>query len=327
MKRLAVLGSCAPVFMLRYWMTFLPHWIDEVDEVVLNLQQIPIDHKAYLVKAAKEYKKLTVIAEPKNPWPQSISDGITASKADTVLILHDDTFIFKKGVVDEFFTLAEKGNVVTPMHGIYSPTDYVNDVLKEMYPEYLKNLKDYSFLLYFLFMPRKFFMATSGYLGGSGWKKDEWVELLGRKIEQDVAGDTGFKLALELFLNQAPFKPIPRQTTAEIQFAQDPLKELKEVHYDGWVHLQNMANTLPAWFDGSHGWRNIENKKDPIMKAFISLRLGLIQEFLDVDDYEEIENDAISAELEIADIKKAFNLDPDVINEYQKEIRRILCVA
>ena len=48
---------------------------------------------------------------------------------------------------------------------------------------------------------------------------------------------------------------------------------------------------------------------------------------VDVDDYEEIENDAIAAELEIADIRKAFDLDHEVIDQYQKEIRRILCVA
>ena len=327
MKRIAFLGSCALPFHLRYWMEFLPNWIDEIDEVILDLQQIPKEHKKYLVNKAKAYKKLTVIETPKNPWPQSITDNITNSSADTILILHDDTFILKKGVIDNYFTIAEKGKVVTPMHGIYSPTDYVNRILNEMYPKYLKGLKDYSFLLYFLFMPRSFFMATSGYLGGSGWKVGEWVYQLGRRLEENVAGDTGFKLCLELFMNQVPFHPIERQTTAEIQFKDDPLKELQAVKYDGWVHFQNMANTLPAWFDGSHGWRNTQNKTDPIMRAFMYMRLAYMQEFLDVDDYEEIEDDAIAVQLEMIDIQKAFDLDEKVIDQYQKEIRRILCVA
>ena len=328
MKRMAVMGSCSIPFHLRYWRELLPNWLDEVDEIVISLQQMPKKHREYVNKMLSQVKKVRVIPYPKNPWPQCMSDDIHDSKAEIVLILHDDTFILKRGVIDRFFTLAEEGKVVTPTHGIYSPADYVNRTLREMYGNYLTQFNEYSFLLYFLFMPKSIFMKTSGYLGGKGWKKGEFVDLLGRTIEENVSGDTGFQLGLDLFAHHVPFHIIPRQTTAHLQFEKDPLKAFKEISFpDGWVHFQNMANTIPQWFDGTHGINLVQNKEDAVMKVFVSIRLACMQEFLRVDEYKELEEYKRSVEKEMELIKNLFTLEQESINEYQKEIRRILCVV
>ena len=321
MKRVAFVGTCAIPPMLKLWERSIRTWADEVDEIVVDIENMPDSHKLYVYDMLKQNKKIKVDYAP-CPWPMCIEQRIKESDADLLFILHDDTFVLKKDVVAKMFNSAEK-KIVTPLHIIYSPMDYVNKRLEELHGIYMDQFnKEYSFLLYFLFMPRKFYDMTSGVLHGVGWEKGEFNPYLMENLKINVAGDTGFQLGLEFFQHKLPFNIIPRQTTAQAQFEEDPLQALKNTSFsEGWVHLQNVANTVGQWFDGSDNILN--NKLDNIFKAFLILRLSLIEDALELDDYRFISDWVDYVKKTIKKVKMHYGIKGEEIDSYKKELRRI----
>lgn len=288
MKRAVILGTGAFPLIIRLWLENLKKWQDEVDVIY-----IAVDHwnvpstRDYILNLIKQFPKVKIL-ENLRGWPDSYADAIKQSKEDSFLIMHDDTLVYKKGVVDKYFKIAEEGKVVTPLHGIYEPRVIVDEALQKKY-DWTNDTAPYSFLLYFLFISRLNLEKTSINFNGVGWKVGDDIPLLGIKnAPVSIAGDTGFLLGLELFDKNVPFYTIPRSETASLVAKKDLvyflIREMKDKHgifSNGWLHLQNTGNTIPLWFkedlDARRWYQDIEK-----------VRLAWMYTMLQVEDYKEI---------------------------------------
>lgn len=248
-KRAVLLGTGAFPIILRLWFENLRKWQEEVDVIYVAIDHYGVPStRDYIIKLAKQYPKVKLL-EGVSGWPNSYADAFKQSKEDVFLIMHDDTYIYSSGIIDDYFLLVESGKVVVPLHEIYSPSDVVNDALNKKYDNMFKI---YSFLLYFLFISKENLNKTSVNFNGVGYPAGKYEPLLGTAPEVAVAGDTGFILALELFDKKVPFQIIPRSETAYLQGEEKPvnkliqqMKDKEGIFSNGWLHLQNTGNTIP----------------------------------------------------------------------------------
>src|SRR3990167_1879978 len=290
--RAAIVGTGGFPLVLRLFLETFKVWQDEVDVlyvVVDNWYDESVKNYTYnLVKQFPKVKLIDIKLEhPGVGWPNSYNVALDAGEEQTLLILHDDTFIYKKGVVDKYFKLAEEGKVVTPMHGIYEPKDLVD---KAILKKYGWTNPPFSFLLYFLFISRENLEKTSQDFNGVGWNIGDDIPLLDIKNSPTtIGGDTGFLLGLELFEKDVPIYPIPRSETAGLNYEEGDIipiltqwMENKEnIFEEGWVHLQNTGNTLPAWFKEDLDARKWQVKLEEV-------RLAWMYEMMRTDSFDEI---------------------------------------
>lgn len=287
MSRAAIVGTGGFPLIIRLFLETFKKWQDEVDVLYIAIDHYSDPSTAnYIRNLVKQFPKAKLL-ENTSGWPGSYKDAFEASKEDNFLIMHDDTFVHKKGIVDDYFKQAEDGYVVTPMHGIYEPRELVDEAINKKYGW---NHPPFSFLLYFLFISRKNLEKTSINFNGIGWQKGDDIPLLGIKdAPQSIAGDTGWIVALELFEKQVPFHPIARSETAGLANANEDLipllirwmKNKENIFGEGWLHLQNTGNTIPLWFnsdlDAREWHKNIEE-----------VRLAWMYEMMRTESFEEI---------------------------------------
>lgn len=284
--RSVLLGTNAFPPIIRLYMEMFKVWQDEVDELIIAVDTwSEPSTRDWVINLIKKFPKARLMEGTKG-WPNSYTDAYKQSKADTFLIMHDDTLVHKKSVVTKHFEMAESGAVAVPFHGTYEPKELVDKAISKKYGGL--NLSSYSFLLYFLFISREDLEKTSIDFNGIGWQKGDNIPLLGIKdAPQSIAGDTGWIIALELFEKFVPFYSIPRSETAGlggkniISELIEMMKDKKGIFGNGWLHLQNTGNTIPLWFKediDARKW-NLEHEE---------VRLAWLYEMMQTDTYEEI---------------------------------------
>ena len=104
MKRAVLLGTGAFPPILRLWLEMFKKWQDEVDVAYIAVDHwISLEVKDYIFKLVKQFNKVKLIdikvKDPTIRWPNSYNIAFKESKEDSFLIMHDDTFVYKKGLV------------------------------------------------------------------------------------------------------------------------------------------------------------------------------------------------------------------------------------
>lgn len=349
MSRVAIVGTNAHPFLMGYWLKQFKNWEKEVDRVYI-ITDSPIEPYtwSFTKEILTQHPKIRVI-ETDIDWPNSLSEAVRLSEESHLLILHDDTFIYKTGVIDKYFKMCETGKVITPPHGIYAPIDLVEKRLKEKYPFMpfrVKGMPDnadntgYSFLLYFLFISRIDLMKAGNDFDGKpgGYKANEYCKVLDFIPDRDFSGDTGFLLMLNLLKNGSEIELITRATTASLPYEQNPLLILQEweqkkinVFKEGWVHIQAMGTGFNEWY-----WKFEEKNKIPVHKIDRQesnrndinirkgwmLRLAWMLEFMEAQDYTGIQDykDYILSELNY--IMYFFDINKLLLNDYRLALRK-----
>lgn len=279
--RAIFLGSSAFPPIIRLWLETAKIWQDEVDKIYIAVDypnKIDDDTR----KLCKEFPKI-VLLENTTKWPGSYNDAYKASREDTFLIMHDDTLVYRKGVLDKYFKLAEEGKVAVPTHQIYEPASVINEYLIKRYGFKIEDAP-FSFLLYFLFISRENLEKTTMDFNGKGWNIGDDISLLGvTNSPTTVGGDTGFLLSLELFENKVPFYNIKRSDTAILSYAEDSLEALKkwrdnneEIFKEGWLHIYNTGNSIPTWYTADLDDREWDGKLEEMRLVWLYLMLKLL---------------------------------------------------
>jgi len=259
------MGTNAHPFLMAYWLyLFNKYWQDEVDKVYICLSQ-PVYPRAWLyTKQLLSTNPKIVIIETNAPWPNSVEVGIGRSSEASLLINHDDLFVFKHGVVDDMFSIVEnEGKVVTPIHGNYTPTFLVRELMQHKWGDRLpfvapNGTTEYSFYCNFLFAPSNL-VKKSGYFLGEykvaiGDKSDilDW-----QFLSTELHADTNFLFGLQLLEAGAQFRVIPDYDfKAYMPLNADVVSTLKEQHETNtgafadlpWLHFQTFSYHIGGLF-------------------------------------------------------------------------------
>lgn len=346
-----IVGSNAYPFLIRYWFElFKKYWQDEVDIVYFAISNP--EHQSsweYTKKLLKSHPKIQVI-ETKMQWPYSINFVTEMVNTDTILCMHDDTLIYKSGVVDDYFKISEKRDIiVTPLTPIFRPPDLIQELMSKKFPNQVPFTSEtgeigWSAYCNFFFMPKHYYDNTSKDFGEWHVKPGEYCKVLDwTPTSTGFDADTNFKLELELLEAGANFYGIKKNEITNINTFEDPVKELKRMRKNkegvfddnvGWLHLQTMAYHIYGLYYDVGEKEELERirggKIEPKLyndyasfhiqsyRNTLAIRLAWIKEFMQCGDYSEMSHYYGHARKRIEEIIEFVPIKYKMVDELQK---------
>lgn len=352
-SRAVLLGTNAFPFLIRYWYElFTRVWEPEVDKVYIAVSRA--EHQSvwpYFKSMLNAHPKIEVFDTQTN-WPASINQIAREIKEDLIWVPHDDTFVFRKGLLDGLFNIVEQtGKVVTPITPIFTPKDLVEELMMKKYPDQVPfgaetGEKGFSFYANMLFLPRELLWKTSIDFGEFHVPVGQYEPLLDwTPMNHTIDADTNFKFCLELLNAGAHFFTIDRTEIADLLHMEKPLTHLKKIHAPtiktrGWLHLQTMAyhiyglyydlgereaiekirgGELPPKIHEQEGSRKLES-----YRRAMTLRIAWIKEFMRTGDYSGIQKYYDYAKAQIDYIQYYLTLDRQVVDKFSQGFHNLI---
>lgn len=202
-SRAAILPYPCDPFLLHYWLSlFEKYWQDEVDKLYIYANStIEPEVVHYIRDLCLRNPKINLQYNPQQiEHGEVINRTLDIVTEENVLLIEDDGFIFKKGVVDRCFSLIE--------HEGY---DIVGSKRGSCGMEILKRAKELWGLDYdgegdqgcnfwpnFFFTKKQILLDTDRNYGARMWKAGEYIEPLNYTVTTDQAGDTFVNTSLQL---------------------------------------------------------------------------------------------------------------------------------
>lgn len=316
-------------------------WGEEVDAIYLAVSN-PEHLSAY--SGIKEYlmrNPRVHVIETARKWPESVNMVAKIVKEDTIMFAHDDTLIFKKGVVDAYFRRVEEtGVVVTTSQPIYAPIHLVDELIKQKYPDaqYLDHC--FSFYCNFFFVPRELFAKTRGDFGAWEVKVGEYSPDLNYMPRlHPMNADTNFLIALDLIAAGAKFEIVDKHDALSIIHYPDPIEKLMELGDAGWLHVQSLSYHVHGYYfdvgererleemTGGKVARKIHNQpipEDPVGRRAWEFKIAWIYYFLWECPFDYIKEYRDHSKTELEYMIGYFGLDPRNIKRLASAIKQII---
>lgn len=203
-SRAAILPYPGDPFLLNYWLTLFDRfWSDEVDKLYIYANS-PIftdpKVKAYVEKRTNHPKIHLIVYPEQVEHGEVINRTLDAVQEDLVMLVEDDGFIFKKGVVDWAFSKIEIGeaDIVASKRG--SCGLEISKRAQELWGLAYEGEGDQgcNFWPNFFFTKKEILTFTDRNFGARMWKAGERIEALNYVCETDQAGDTLVNTSLQL---------------------------------------------------------------------------------------------------------------------------------
>lgn len=251
-SRAVLLPHPADPFMLKYWLKFYNEvWGGEIDKLYILINSpMEFDVVKYMIDlVARDDKIRCDYITRQIEHGAAIDEMLTYCHEDYVMLVEDDGYIFKPGVINYYFNLLETNeyDVIGSPRGSCSMEIW--DRSKELW-----NL-DYSgygdvgpnFWPNYFFTRRGILEKTDRNFGARSWKKGERIEPLDYVVQEEVcASDTFVNTSLQLRAENYKIKTIPQYHASP-----DDLEHFKKKRFlfDGkapWTHIGSLSS-------GTHG--------------------------------------------------------------------------
>lgn len=203
-SRAAILPYPGDPFLLNYWLSlFHKYWYNEIDRLYIFANSPLLKDPeivAFLKEICDDPKIMLIIHEQQIEHGDVINRTLEMVQEDLVMLVEDDGFIFKSGVVDWCFSRIE--------HEGY---DIVGSKRGSCGMEILKRAKEVWDLDYegegdqgcnfwpnFFFTKKQILLDTDRNFGARMWRAGERIEELDFTVTEDQAGDTFVNTSLQL---------------------------------------------------------------------------------------------------------------------------------
>ena len=355
-SRAVVMGTNAHPFLMAYWLyLFNKFWVDEVDKVYICIST-PIYPMAWgYTKTMLESNPKIQVIETNGGWPKSVEIGIEKVTEESMLICHDDLFVFKKGVMEEMFSIVEnEGKIVTPVHGNYTPTFLIRELMQKKWGDILPftapdGSTEYSFFCNFTFGPTELIKRSGYNLDGYQVKIGDTCELLNWQfLTTELHADTNFYFGLQLLEAGASFRIIPEYDFKAMIPLPYPVleamnkqkKEKTGVYADlPWLHFQTFSYHISGlMFD--LGYREmlettsggkvlpLIHAQAPVMEIVghndILLKIATLQVMESVRDLSGMQRWVDHANEQLEYVRKYVGITKKELNKVKKHLLRIL---
>lgn len=204
MSRAVILPYPGDPFLLNYWLhLFDTIWGSEVDKLYIYLNS-PIE------KAVVDYIRDLCLKNPKNNFqyvPNQTDHGPAIDRTldivteDLIMLVEDDGFIFKPGMVDFCFKKIESGDydIVGSKRGSCNMEILTAAQAKWGLMYEGEGDQGPNFWPNFFFISKELLLKTDRNFSGKAWYKGEVVEGLGHTVIQEIIhGDTFVNTSLQL---------------------------------------------------------------------------------------------------------------------------------
>jgi len=202
MTRAAILPFPADPFLINFWIKgFKNIWHDEVDRLYIYCNS-PIEKSVidFIQEVTKDEKVAFLYNPQQVPHGAAINDALNFVMEDLVMLIEDDAFILRHGVISECFRMLESGryNLVASPRGSCS-----FEILKrgaELWGDTDTGAGDNgcNFWPNFLFAPKQTLIETDRNFDSKCWKAGTYIEPLQTSFDVDVVGDTLVNTSLQL---------------------------------------------------------------------------------------------------------------------------------
>jgi hypothetical protein len=203
MSRAALLPTPGDPFLLKYWLeNYAKYWKGEVDKLYVHLNT-PIEREVveYEQELLDRYGVNFIYKDHQIEHGDAINELLDMCSEELVMLIEDDAFIFRRGVIDECFYLLEKGecDVLGSKRGSCSM-----EILEAAKNKWGLNYDGYgdqgcNFWPCFFFIKRELLEKTDRKFGSRAWKMGETIEPLGHVVNGEiVCGDTFVNTSLQL---------------------------------------------------------------------------------------------------------------------------------
>lgn len=265
MSRAAFLPSPGdPYVLMNCLKYFLDVWSDEVDTLYIqinsDIEKNVIDK---LLEKLNHPKIKVIFRDAVLGHGTSLKIMLDACDEDYIMLIEDDSIIFKKGTVDSFFKLLESDRYDV----IGSPRMSCNPKLADIAKS--KFSLDYSgygdkgpnFWPCFLWATKDILLKTSMNFNNFAW--DVGDNLLGTILDEKVVGDTFVKASLELRELGARILEIPQyhSNPDDLSF----YKPQRRGIFDGscsYIHFGSLSSGISSYLADENGRRLKERTKD-----------------------------------------------------------------
>ncbi len=257
MSRCAFLSAGGDVLLLNLAIHFFKNvWQDEVDKMYICYNGIIEPKVLEFAKKIAVHPKIEFLYVP---YPLGFGLPFTtcfnASKEDLILLLEDDGYIYKKGLVDECFKLIESGEYDMVGSPRRSCSDGIWNKSKEKYNLDYSGIDDVgpNFWPNFFFCKRSDLLKTTLDFGGHGWAKGEYVKELDFTAENEEAGDTFVWISMQLRALGLKAKTF-NQCHAMPEEIEEYNKKFRNWQGQpfGWIHAGSLSSGWNGFLDGKY---------------------------------------------------------------------------
>lgn len=247
MSRAVILPTPGDPFLLKHWMRYFTEvWGSEVDKLYVHLNtpveasvlkyiENVLDHPQVYLKHTPEYRQ----------HGDCINEILDDVVEDHIMLIEDDAYIFKKGYVDSFFDVLERGEADVVGSKRCSCSHEILKKAEERWGLDWKGVGDSgcNFWPNFLFIKKETLLKTDRKFNAKVWNRGERIEALDWVVDIDVvASDTFVHTSLQLHDMGLTMMYIP-----QYHGSPDDIQnyETKEFLFDGkapWVHLGSLSS-------------------------------------------------------------------------------------
>jgi hypothetical protein len=203
-SRAAILPFPGDPFLLNYWLMFFDRfWGEEVDKLYIVLNS-PIEEpvRRYIREICSSRPKIVLFEFPNQiDHGPCINFALDKCVEKYIMLVEDDGFIFKKGIVDFAFLQLESGKFDIVGSKRASCSEEITRKAQEIWGLSYEGEGDQgpNFWPNFFFCAKELLLKTDRNFSAKCWKKGEVIPALGLTIQGEVAnGDTFVNTSLQL---------------------------------------------------------------------------------------------------------------------------------
>lgn len=269
-SRAALLPSPGDPFLLLYWFGFFERfWQDEVDKLYIYYNS-PIE------KAVADWVQSVITKNSKVNWQYlpnfsdhgpAINRMLEICEEEHIVLLEDDTFIFRQGLLNGYFNLIETRDfdIIGSQRGCIS-----QQVLAAAGQKFGKEVVEdngfgdagVGFWPTMFFTAKENLLATDRHFGAKAWNEGDFIEELGITIDAPTSGDTFVWTSIQLLAKKLKFATI-RSCHGR---GEDILHwKSNQNIFDGqcsYVHIGSLSSGISGFLLDDQG-RSLSNRSQP----------------------------------------------------------------
>jgi hypothetical protein len=263
MSRAAILPTPGDPFLLAHWMRYFNEiWGDEVDKLYVHLDSPAPEKVIEYIKGLLDNPKVILKHTPEyRQHGDAINEILDQVEEEYIMLIEDDAFIFKKGVVDHYFKALEANSFDVIGSKRCSCSQSILRKAEERWGLDWRGVGDSgcNFWPNFFFIRKENLLKTDRDFNAKGWKRGDYIKPLDWIVDVDVvASDTFVSTSLQLHEMGLRMWYIPQYhgSPDDIQNYDD-----KVFLFDGkapWVHIGSLSSGFNGVLMDEHG-RSLAN--------------------------------------------------------------------
>lgn len=283
MTRAAFLPSPGDPYVLLNCLKYFPVWENEVDTLYINInsdiEYAVIDELIKKLNHPKiKFSHIPYVAG----HGTSINYMLEQCVEDHILLIEDDSIIFRPGIVNKYFQFLENGTYDVIGSPRMSCSPYLAEIAKQKFGLNYEGYGDRgpNFWPCFLWTKKSCLLNTSREFNNYGWKKG--AEFLGTTLTEDIVGDTFVRASIELRALGCKILEVKQYHAhpADVSFHKKNKMEI----FDGncsYIHFGSLSSGISSYLLDENGRRLKERIKLDIVPDPLQSPLDMATEELE----------------------------------------------